>query len=65
MKLQINGMIEESEAATVALLIAERGLPEGQVVVERNGAVIKRENWAEAELNEGDRIEILRFVGGG
>jgi thiamine biosynthesis protein ThiS len=33
--------------------------------VERNGAIAPRTGWAGVVLGEGDRIEIVHFVGGG
>lgn len=35
------------------------------VAVALNGEVVSRTQWQEAELTEGDRLEVLRAVGGG
>ncbi|TGK17438.1 sulfur carrier protein ThiS [Leptospira fluminis] len=48
----------------VALLESLRLKPE-MVAIQRNGEIVKRESWSGVELQEGDRIEILKFVGGG
>ena len=51
--------------ATVSSLIAELGLDSRQVAVERNREVVPRARHGETELAEGDRIEVVTFVGGG
>ncbi|TGK06223.1 sulfur carrier protein ThiS [Leptospira fletcheri] len=48
----------------VSLLESLRLKPE-MVAIQRNGEIIKRESWSGVKLQEGDRIEILKFVGGG
>lgn len=67
MRLLVNGRDEEfpRENATVWELLQHKGILPETVVVELNGTVLKRENWGEAFLKDGDRVEILRFVGGG
>lgn len=66
MHLVVNGTGREVEgAATIAALLAALGLPPGSVVVEHNGEVLARAGYAEVALGEGDRVEIVRFVGGG
>lgn len=65
MKLKINGKSEDSNATTIAELVAEWGLPAGRIVFEHNGTIIKREHWASTGLSEGDSLEIIQFVGGG
>jgi thiamine biosynthesis protein ThiS len=37
----------------------------GRVAVELNRNIISREHWATTNLAEGDRLEIVHFVGGG
>jgi thiamine biosynthesis protein ThiS len=65
MKLIINGKNADVEAVTVAELISQKGLPEKQIIVDFNGAIIKREDWKATLLTEGGSLEILRLVGGG
>lgn len=36
-----------------------------RVVVERNGAIITREHFADTTLHNDDRLEVVQFVGGG
>ncbi len=50
---------------TVAALIAELGLADRKVAVERNREVVPRAQHATTELADGDRLEVVTFVGGG
>jgi thiamine biosynthesis protein ThiS len=66
MKLVING--EEREFAaplTVAALVEQLGMKADRVAVERNREIAPRAEWGTIELREGDRLEIVHFVGGG
>ena len=66
MKITINGeprIIER--AANIAELIAELGLPAPATLVEHNGLALRRGEWKERALAEGDRIELVRIVAGG
>lgn len=40
-------------------------LPESRVAVERNRALVRKTDYADTALADGDRIEIVTFVGGG
>ena len=50
---------------SLAALLAKLGLQELPLAVELNGHVIKRQHHAVTPLREGDRLEIVTFVGGG
>jgi sulfur carrier protein len=50
---------------TVAQLISELGLGDRRVAVERNRNVVPRAEHATTVLSEGDRLEVVTFVGGG
>lgn len=66
MKLKVNGEWREVEGArNVAELMHVFGLEKKILVVELNRSILERGSYAEAELNEGDQIEIVHFVGGG
>lgn len=67
MRLIVNGQPVETPAAcqTVADLLA---LPQWQnrmVIAELNGTILSGDQHKEAKLSEGDRIELVHFVGGG
>ncbi len=49
----------------VAALVARLGLDPRKVAVERNLAIVPRSAYAATTLVEGDRIEIVHFIGGG
>jgi len=66
LKIIINGKEEIIEQdATIAGLIAQKALNPATVIVEYNYDLIKKETWEDIVLKEDDRLEILRFVGGG
>ena len=66
MKLTVNGDPHETEPGlTITGLLQKLALGSGPVAVERNGDVIPRREHATTELAEGDKIEIVHFVGGG
>ena len=46
-------------------LLAGMGVDPTRVAVERNDDVVPRKTWDQAPLHEGDRVEIVSFVGGG
>lgn len=46
-------------------LVNELELPSKRLAVELNGAVIRRVDWPETTVSDGDRIEVVHFVGGG
>ena len=66
MKVTVNGEEREIEAgATVADLIRLLAHAPERVAVELNREVVRRARWAETGLGEGDRVEVVHFVGGG
>ena len=66
MKLQINGEERDvSGTLTLAALIEQLGMRADRVAVELNREIVVRELWAAKELREGDRLEVVHFVGGG
>lgn len=50
---------------SIADLLAQLDLPAEKVAVERNLAIVPRSTFADVVLAEGDRLEIVHFVGGG
>lgn len=66
MKLRINGESRDTPIlATVADLAAWLALPAFGSAVELNGEVIRRADHSATPLKEGDRLEVVRLVGGG
>lgn len=66
MRVQVNGEPREvAPDSTVLALLAELGLSERPVAVERNTAIVPRAEHAAVVLQEGDTLEVVQFVGGG
>jgi sulfur carrier protein len=62
----LNGeTVDTREAKTIAELIQRFQLPPRSVLVEHNGLVVYRQEWAERLIAEGDRVEFVRVVAGG
>jgi thiamine biosynthesis protein ThiS len=49
----------------LAGLIEQLGMKSDRVAVELNREIVARAQWAEIQLKDGDRLEIVHFVGGG
>jgi sulfur carrier protein len=54
-----------TELATLDQLIAELGLKGDRVAVEHNGLIAPRTVWTNTTIADGDRLEVVHFVGGG
>ncbi len=66
MQLIINGKSAEFDGVhTVGDLIRARGLKTRLVAVEHNGAIVPRSEFDVHVITDGDRLEIVHFVGGG
>lgn len=66
MKVTING--EERELASglsIGGLLEELSIRPARVVVELNRNIVPREAYSATVLSEGDKLEIVHFVGGG
>ena len=66
MKLQING--EERDfpgPLTLAALVESLGMKADRVAVELNLEIVPRAQWEGIQLKDGDKLEIVHFVGGG
>ena len=66
-RLRINGVEAEVPAATVAELLAARGIdPKARfLAVAVNGEVVRRAEWPSVGLSAGDAVEIVRPLQGG
>jgi thiamine biosynthesis protein ThiS len=68
MKLQINGedrTFDSSAPFTLAALVDSLGMKSDRVAVELNRDIVPRDRWPETQLKDGDRLEVVHFVGGG
>jgi len=65
MNLTINGETQSLAAATLSALVEELDMKSDRVAIELNRAIVPREQWSATSLHDGDRLEIVHFVGGG
>ena len=66
MLVQVNGEDKDlTEGTLLSELVAQLDLPVQRIAVELNRSVIRRREWDKTVLQDGDRIEIVHFVGGG
>jgi sulfur carrier protein len=66
MLLYINGEQREfPDGLTVAALVAQLGMKQDRVAVELNLDIVPRTQWETITLKNGDRLEVVHFVGGG
>ncbi len=66
MRIEVNGEAREiAPGTTVAALLEQLGLGGVLVAVERNRDIVPRAEHAQTAIADGDRLEIVQFVGGG
>lgn len=66
MKIIVNGTEREvADDTTIAQLVNDLQLRTDRIATERNLSVIPKAEYAETQLSEGDKLEIVTFVGGG
>jgi thiamine biosynthesis protein ThiS len=69
MHFVLNGQPREfpqlAPGANLQDLITDLNLKGDRVAVEHNGTIVPRVEWAHTSLSEGDRLEVVHFVGGG
>ena len=65
-RIEVNGEAREvASGMTVRELLVVVGVSGGPVAVERNHAIVPRAEHVSTVLSEGDRLEVVQFVGGG
>jgi thiamine biosynthesis protein ThiS len=66
LRVFVNGESRElSGTPSLAELIEQLDLPAARIAVEVNREVVRRRDWGATDLRDGDKIEIVHFVGGG
>ena len=66
MLIELNGDERDVPASiTLSELIKHLALAPERLAVELNSKVVRRSDWQQTTLTEGDRVEIVHFVGGG
>ena len=66
MKLAVNGQEREfPDGLSLSAFLEQLGMKPDRVAVELNRDIVRRDRWSETTLKNGDRLEIVHFVGGG
>ena len=66
MTIRVNGEpLEVAGPLTISALLADLKIDPRIVAVEHNLTIIKRARYDAVMVNEGDEVELVRFVGGG
>jgi thiamine biosynthesis protein ThiS len=66
MRITLNGEAREvMEGQSVASLLADLGIQAERVAVELNLAIVDRPAFTGTALSDGDRVEVIGFIGGG
>ena len=66
MQIKLNGETKDvADGTTLLSLVEQLSLAPERLAVEFNQEVIRRAEWPDVKLSDGDRVEIVHFVGGG
>ena len=66
MRITLNGEAREvTEGQSVASLLADLGIQAERVAVELNLKIVDRQTFTGTSLRDGDRVEVIGFIGGG
>lgn len=64
--IQLNGERHEiADHLDLERLLDLFSLPKQRIAVEINNAVVRRIHWPDTSVSDGDKIEVVHFVGGG
>ena len=66
--LNINGSERQFPGGipqTLTELLKQLGINQATVVAEIDGKIVERGNFAQTQLSNGQKVELVRFVGGG
>jgi sulfur carrier protein len=62
----LNGKsVEQGESRNVNTLLNAFQIEGAAIVIEKNGVILKKDDWAQTIVQDNDRFEVIRFVGGG
>lgn len=66
MQIFINGETKEiSGEINVSGLLEHFSLPSERIAIELNREVVRKKDWGNIKVSDGDKLEIIHFVGGG
>lgn len=64
--MYVNGeQVNIQDEISLSEFLKKRGYDRQRVAVEKNGDIVPRKNFETEMLSDGDKIEIVHFVGGG
>jgi thiamine biosynthesis protein ThiS len=64
--VEVNGESRDvPDSITLAQFVEQLALAPERLAIELNRQVVRRAHWPQTTLKEGDRVEIVHFVGGG
>ncbi len=65
LKIVVNSKEIDSRSTFISELIEELGLKDRVMAVALNMEIVKKDEWQTTKIKEGDKLELLEFVGGG
>lgn len=65
MQITLNGKATPIGPLNLTLLVKDLGLNPTQIAVERNGEIVPKSQYDQVALQDGDAVEIVKFIGGG
>ena len=63
--VKINGELLDKDGRTVSEMLADMDINVLHVAVELNEEIVPKAKYGETVLKDGDKVEVVRFVGGG
>ena len=63
--VHINGESKTVESTNIASLVNELNLQDKKITIELNLSIVEKSTYTKTALVEGDKLEIISFVGGG
>ena len=63
--ITINGEVHEVSELRLTDYLQARSMPKQRIAVECNGEILPKAQYDETVLRDGDKVEIVQFVGGG
>ena len=65
-KIQLNGdLYEINDGTNLSELINKLKIQKNKVAIEVNGEIVEKSKYLNLILNKGDKVEIVKFIGGG
>ena len=64
-KIKLNGEEKDLHEMTIYNLLLDLKIDPSAIVVEQNMNIVSKESFMSTDINNGDTIELIRFVGGG